>query len=153
MTISLATRGRICSPSPALALNSWGVLCFYVRPFYEEDVRFDVEELLRCGQIIYNKEDPLPLAAKDAALFSTPSAGLTGHKDPALGGKRPSLSGGKAPTLFNRRAAQLTGTKVVRAVGTRRLLLSEPEEPTLTSSGTRAPDIFTKNECYDPDPD
>lgn len=151
MTVSLTTRGRICSQSPVLALNSWGVICQFVRPFFEEDVRFDVEELVRCGQIIYNKEDSVPLSVRDVALFSTPDVALTGRKSPLLGGQRPSLSSTKVPSLYNRQAAQLTGTRVVRVAGGKQLLLSDPEEPTLTSSGTRVPDLFTKNDCPEPD--
>ena len=131
--------------------KSWGVIFTFVRPFYPEDARFDVEESLKCGQLIYTKEDPTPGGAQLAGLFSTPGAVLTGRKSPLLGGQRPSLSETKTPGLYNRRAAQLTGTKVVRAIGTRQLLLSDPEEPTLTSSGTRVPDLFDKNDCPDPD--
>jgi hypothetical protein len=151
MTLSLVTRGRICHQSPALALMSWGVICTFVRPFSEADVGFDIDAFVRCGQFIYTKEDPTPTGPRDAALFAVPRANLTGRRSPTLGGRRPSLSTAKEPGLYNRKAAQLTGTKVVRVVGTRRLLLSEPEEPTLTSSGTRAPDLFDKCDCPDPD--
>lgn len=146
MTVALTTRGRICPKySHGLSLMSWGVLCLDVRPFTQDDVGFLPGFVVEpCGQdIIFNKRQP-GILVPDGASLATPSVTLTGRVSPLLGSGRPSLMNVRSPGLYNHKAAQLTGTKVIRTIGTKDLLLSEPEEPTLTSSGTRVPDNFDK---------
>jgi hypothetical protein len=146
VAISLITRGKICPrSSPVHALYSWGVLCLQIRPFLEENVRFDLEaQAAVCDQIIYNKELPPIFDPTNPGIFSNPRVVLTGRREPILGGKAPSLSGPKAPSLYNWRAAQVTGARVIQLVDGKPVLLSDPEEPTLTSSGTQPPDLFDK---------
>ena len=146
MTVALTTRGRICPKhSHGLALMSWGVLCVEVQPPVLDDVGFLPGFVTdKCAQnIIYDKRPP-SIYDPTPAVFNTPNIALTGSKTPVLGGKRPSLMSVKDPGLYDHKAAQLTGTKVIKTIGTKEVLLSEPEEPTLTSSGTRVPDIFDK---------
>lgn len=146
MTVALTTRGRICPKhSHGLSLMSWGVLCVRVRIFTIDDVGFLPGFVGDpCGQdIIYEKRHP-GIFVPNGAVFANPTVALTGSPSLRLGSTRPSLMSGKPPGLYNHKAAQLTGTKVIRTIGTKDLLLSEPEEPTLTSSGTRVPDIFDK---------
>lgn len=147
MTASLTTRGRVChNSSTALSLISWGFICIEVRPFVIDDVRFGFEEQPEAKQRVYNKEQPPVFDPQQAGLFSHGAISLTGSASISLLGKqkRPSLMDPRSPGLYNRQAAQLTGAKVIRAVGKKSLLLSDPEEPTLTSSGTKVPDLFEK---------
>ena len=98
----------------------------------------------KCSQdLIYQKKAP-GIYNPATVAFAIPNISVTGSKSPLLGSKRPSLMSVKDPGLYDHKAAQLTGTKVIKTIGTKELLLSEPEEPTLTSSGTRAPDIYDK---------
>ena len=146
MTVALTTRGRICDmSSKTLSLLSWGFLCIDLRPFLEEDVRFGFEVLPPGCQIIYNNQDPSIYDSPGAALFAV-SPNLIGAKSlsPMMSSTRPSLMSTKSPGLYNHKIAQLTGTRVVTVVGNKSLLLSEPDEPTLTSSGTRIPDLYEK---------
>lgn len=147
MTVSLTTRGRICPrSSKPLALLTWGFLCVDLRAYSFDDIGFGVPEFpIPCDpQHIYNKESPPVFDPSTAGLFATPSSTLVGSKQVSLLATRPSLVDPRSPGLYNQKAAQLTGTRVVVSVGKKDLLLSEPEEPTLTSSGTKAPDIFDK---------
>jgi len=124
---------------------SWGFLCVRARIYTIDDVGF-LPGLVTvpCAQdIIYGKKAPTVLVP-NSAVFANSSAVLTGKASPLLGSKRPSLMNVRSPGLYNHKAAQLTGTKVIKTIGTKELLLSEPEEPTLTSSGTRVPEIFDK---------
>jgi hypothetical protein len=146
MTIALTTRGMICpNGSHVLARISWGFLC----TSREREIGFLVEPSPPTKTCVYNKDGPQILDPSSAGLFSTPSIQLTGQKSPLLGSKRPSLVSPTSPGLFSASTVQLTGSKVVTVVGNKNLLLSEPQEPTLTSSGTRAPDIFNKDCCDD----
>lgn len=146
MSIALTTRGIICPPgSYGYALISIGFLCTSL-PL---EVGFLIEESLPTKTCVYNKDGPQVIDPNSAGLFSIPSIQLTGQKSPLLGSTRPSLARAGSPGLYNHKAAQLTGSKVVTIIGTKNLLLSEPEEPTLTSSGTNVPDIFNKDCCDD----
>jgi len=144
MTIALTTRGMLCPYGyRAKSILSWGFLCF-------GDIGFDIPFYPPTKTCVFNKEEPTIFEPDGAGLFSIPEIQLTGQISPLLGNAtRPSLSDPKSPGLFNPKTAQLTGSKVVTIVGNKSLLLSEPQEPTLTSSGTKAPDIFNKDCCDD----
>jgi hypothetical protein len=143
MTVALTTRGIVCPRSSrAESLISWGFLC-------SSRLGFNIEPSPFEKTCVFNKDSPILFDPDDAGLFSIPRIQLTGRKSPLLGSKRPSLSNPNAPSLFNPKAMQLTGSKVITIIGKKSLLLSEPQEPTLTSSGTKAPDIFNKDCCDD----
>jgi hypothetical protein len=142
MTLSLVTRGIIChKSSKALSLVSWGFLCS-TRPFV---LGFDIDPTLPECTFVYNKDLPQVIDPARVGLFATPTIQLTGQSRPLLGSSRPSLMGKRTPGVYDPKAVQLTGSRVVTFIGNKNLLLSEPQEPTLTSSGTRAPDIFDKD--------
>jgi hypothetical protein len=144
VTISLVTRGIIChKSSKTLSLLTWGFLCSDIE--LDAEIGFGIESSPPDCTFVYNKDFPQVLDPRNVGLFATPVVQLTGQRSPLLGSKRPSLADPRKPGLFNPKIVQLTGSKVVTLVGTKSLLLSEPEEPTLTSSGTRAPDIFDKD--------
>lgn len=147
MTIALTTRGILCPHGyRAKSLLSWGFLC----SSRVVDIGFDIPFSPFAKTCVFNKEEPTIFEPDGAGLFSVPRLQLTGQRSPLLGNSpRPSLSGPNSPGLFNPKTAQLTGSKVVTIVGDKSLLLSEPQEPTLTSSGTKAPDIFNKDCCDD----
>lgn len=146
MTVVLTTRGRICPRSAKpLAMLSWGVLCIDTHVYSVDRLGFlFLESPGTCDtQLPFNKTGP-SLGRPSLGLSGGPAAVLSGNRKPALVSARPVVVDLKSPGLYNHRAAQLTGARVVMSVGSRELLLSEPEEPTLTSSGTKAPDIFGK---------
>lgn len=146
MTIALTTRGIICHQgSIGYSLISIGFLCNY-----NPTVGFLIEPSPPTKScFVYNQDGAQVIDPSSAGLFSIPSIQLTGQKSPLLGSTRPSLMSSSSPGLYNHKSAQLTGSKVVTIVGTKNLLLSEPDEPTLTSSGTNVPDIFNKHCCDD----
>ena len=145
MSIALTTRGIICPPgSIGYSLISIGFLCNFI-----PRSGFLFEECLPTKTCVYNKDGPQVIDPSSAGLFAIPSIQLTGQSSPLLGSTRPSLMTTSSPGLYNHKSAQLTGSKVVTIIGNRNLLLAEPEEPTLTSSGTNVPDIFNKDCCDD----
>lgn len=146
MSLALTTRGVIChAGSIGYSLISIGFLCNFI-----PRAGFLIEESPPTKScFVYNQEGPHIFEPSSAGLFAIPSIQLTGQKSPLLGSPRPSLASTTTPGLYNHKSVQLTGSKVVTIVGNKNLLLSEPEEPTLTSSGTNVPDIFNKNCCDD----
>jgi len=139
MTVALTTRGILCHKgSQTLSLISWGFLC-------SPRVGFRIEPSPPDCTYVYNKEAPQVIDPSSVGLFAIPTIQLTGQNSPILGSVRPSLASSINPSLYNPNSAQLTGSKVITIVGNKNLLLTEPEEPTLTSSGTKAPDIFDKD--------
>lgn len=140
MAVALTTRGIICHKgSQTLSLISCGFLCTSIV------VGGLIEPSLPDCTFVYNKESPQLLDPTTVALFAIPALQVTGQSSPILVNKRSSLSSSASPSLYKPNAAQITGSKVITIIGNKNLLLTEPEEPTLTSSGTKAPDIFDKD--------
>ena len=150
-TIGLNTRGRIRTrkrSSRPLSLLSWGFLCLDFRAFASGDIGFIVRPQPKDCDIIFTKTGPSVLDAPTAGLFTRPGVPITGGHVPLfVNGPTARVVPPSIPDIYNEKSVQLAGTHVVNPVGGKNILLSEPEEPTLTVSGTRNPNLFDICDC------
>jgi len=151
MTLALTTRGRLCHrPFQFRSLVSWGFLC---KDILEPAFKVDTFEF--CQQFVFNKEAPF-LIDIDQISFIPPNRPDLAKKGQSCAfvvndepknflstTKRPSLVSPSAH-VYNSKSPQLTGAKVVRTLAGREILLADPEEPTLTYSGTSIPELLEK---------
>jgi hypothetical protein len=123
---------------------TWGFICVDIRPFDAADLGFGTSTSVGNDYFIFNKKPPEFNKVPVASLFNNPGSRLVCATVKPLAQPKAGLLGEhQASPIYNKQVAQTTGSRVVKIIGDRTLLLSEPEEPTLLSSGT-TPVIYDK---------